>query len=85
MKVFDKLVHHPVSLELARDATGRRQTFEMDHRWQVCKRPSVIVGGELTLETLDLIYSDTARFYEAPFQVKANGGIVCDRSPSKKK
>lgn len=76
VKVFDKLVHHPVSLELNRDAGGRRQTFEMDNRWQVCKRPSVIVGGELTLETLDLIYSDTARFYEAPFQVKANGGML---------
>ncbi len=76
VKVFDRLVHHPVSLELARDAAGRRQSFEMDHRWQVCRRPSVIVGGELTLETLDLIYSDTARFYEAPFQVKANGGML---------
>lgn len=76
VKVFDKLVHHPVPLELGRDAQGRRQTFEMDNRWQLCRRPSVIVGGELTLETLDLIYSDTARFYEAPFQVKANGGML---------
>jgi predicted ATPase with chaperone activity len=76
VKVFDKLVHHPVPLELGRDAQGRRQTFEMDNRWQLCRRPSVVVGGELTLETLDLIYSDTARFYEAPFQVKANGGML---------
>lgn len=76
VKVFDRLVHHPVPLELGRDQTGRRQTFEMDHRWELCRRPSVIVGGELTLETLDLIYSDTARFYEAPFQVKANGGML---------
>jgi len=76
VKVFDKLVHHPVPLELGRDDKGRRRTFEMDQRWQVCRRPSVIVGGELTLETLDLIYSDTARFYEAPFQVKANGGML---------
>jgi predicted ATPase with chaperone activity len=76
VKVFDKLVHHPVPLESGRDAQGRRQTFEMDNRWQLCRRPSVIVGGELTLETLDLIYSETARFYEAPFQVKANGGML---------
>jgi|JI10StandDraft_1071094.scaffolds.fasta_scaffold48233_3 DNA polymerase III delta prime subunit len=76
VKVFDRLVHHPVALELGRDKDGRRQKFEMDHRWQVCRRPSVIVGGELTLETLDLIYSETARFYEAPFQVKANGGML---------
>ena len=76
IKVFDRLTHTPISLELGRDASGRRQSFEMDHRWQLCRRPSVIVGGELTLETLDLIYSETARFYEAPFQVKANGGML---------
>jgi len=74
VKVFDELVHHVVPLEAARD--GRRQSYEMDRRWQICRRPSVIVGGELTLETLDLIYSETARFYEAPFQVKANGGML---------
>jgi predicted ATPase with chaperone activity len=76
VKVYDRLIHTPVSLEMGRDATGRRQTFEMDHRWQLCRRPSVVVGGELTLETLDLVYSETARFYEAPFQVKANGGML---------
>lgn len=76
VKVFDSLIHHPMSLELGRDSEGRRKSFEMDTRWQLCRRPSVIVGGELTLETLDLIYSPTARFYEAPFQVKANGGML---------
>jgi predicted ATPase with chaperone activity len=76
IKVFDTLTHSPVSLEVGQDGAGRRQTFEMDKRWLLCRRPAVIVGGELTLETLDLIYSETARFYEAPFQVKANGGML---------
>ncbi len=76
VKVFDRLIHSPISLDMGRDREGRRQTFEMDHRWMLCRRPSVIVGGELTLETLDLIYSETARLYEAPFQVKANGGML---------
>jgi predicted ATPase with chaperone activity len=76
IKVFDNLNHTPVPLEIGRDDSGRRQTFEMDNRWQLCRRPAVIVGGELTLETLDLIYSESARFYEAPFQVKANGGML---------
>ena len=76
IKVFDNLNHTPVPLEIGRDDSGRRQTFEMDQRWQLCRRPAVIVGGELTLETLDLIYSESARFYEAPFQVKANGGML---------
>lgn len=70
IKVFDPLVHVPVD-----DARKRRHT-EGDQRWVLCHRPAVVVGGELTLEQLDLIYSDTARFYEAPFQVKANGGML---------
>ena len=35
-----------------------------------------MVGGELTLEGLDLVFDDSNKFYEAPFQVKANGGIL---------
>jgi hypothetical protein len=76
VKVFDSLIHALISLEVGRDASGRRQTFEMDNRWALCRRPAVVVGGELTLETLDLLYSETSRFYEAPFQVKANGGML---------
>ncbi|MFN0063551.1 MAG: ATP-binding protein [Myxococcaceae bacterium] len=76
VKVFDPLLHAPVKLETEHDGSGRRTTFEMDQRWQLCRRPAVVVGGELTMETLDLIYSDTSRFYEAPFQVKANGGML---------
>jgi predicted ATPase with chaperone activity len=74
IKVFDSLLHVPVPLEL--EVEGRRQRFEMDDRWVLCRRPVVVVGGELTLETLDLLYSPTTRFYEAPFQVKANGGLL---------
>ena len=36
----------------------------------------VMVGGELTLEALDLAYSDTAGFYTAPVQARANGGVL---------
>ncbi|MEL6526143.1 MAG: ATP-binding protein, partial [Chloroflexota bacterium] len=35
----------------------------------------IIVGGELTMESLDLVYNDVSKFYEAPYQVKANGGM----------
>ncbi|MFT3711503.1 MAG: ATPase [Archangium sp.] len=47
-----------------------------DARWVRCKRPLVVVGGELTLETLDLIYSPDVKFYEAPFQLKATNGML---------
>jgi hypothetical protein len=47
-----------------------------DERWVKIKRPIVIVGGELTIDTMDLIFSPTVRFYEAPFQMKSNGGTL---------
>jgi hypothetical protein len=42
----------------------------------LCRRPMVMVGGELTLESLDLSYSPTGGFYGAPVQTKANGGVL---------
>lgn len=46
-----------------------------DPRWIRIRRPIIIVGGELTMESLDLVYNDVSKFYEAPYQVKANGGM----------
>ena len=40
------------------------------------RRPFIVTGGELTLEGLDLVFDETHKFYDAPFQVKANGGIL---------
>jgi predicted ATPase with chaperone activity len=67
IKVFDLHNHQPVSV----NDIGRH-----DERWIRIKRPIVIVGGEMTIETMDLIYSSTVRFYEAPFQMKSNGGTL---------
>jgi hypothetical protein len=49
---------------------------EFDHRWVMIERPLVVVGGELTLENADLTWSEAAKFYEAPFQMKSNGGTL---------
>jgi hypothetical protein len=46
-----------------------------DRRWVCIRRPVVTVGGELTLDMLDLTFNPIARFYEAPIQLKANGGV----------
>jgi len=46
-----------------------------DRRWEGIRRPVVVVGGELTLEMLDLTFNPIAHFYEAPIQMKANGGV----------
>jgi hypothetical protein len=49
---------------------------EYDRRWIMIERPLVVVGGELTLENADLTWSEAAKFYEAPFQMKSNGGTL---------
>ena len=46
-----------------------------DARYVPCYRPLVVVGGELRLAMLDLIYEEVSKTYEAPYQMKANGGI----------
>ena len=53
-----------------------RASTRRDPRWVRIRRPFIVVGGELTLEGLDLVYDETHKFYEAPFQVKSNGGIL---------
>jgi energy-coupling factor transporter ATP-binding protein EcfA2 len=49
---------------------------EHDQRWVFCKRPRVVVGGELTVEMLDLQFNPSTRFYTAPIQMKANNGLL---------
>jgi hypothetical protein len=46
-----------------------------DRRWVRIRRPVVMVGGELTLDMLDLTFNPITKFYEAPLQLKSNGGV----------
>src|SRR5882762_10151948 len=59
------------------EATIRRllNSGTVDARWVKIHRPVVVTGGELTLEMLDLRFNSDANFYQAPIQVKANGGV----------
>ena len=82
IKVYDNVNHM-----LARDedtpngaAPGgtsilRNGSVKRDPRWVRIRRPFIVVGGELTLGGLDLQFNEVNRFYEAPFQMKANGGL----------
>jgi predicted ATPase with chaperone activity len=73
IKVFDEVNHQPAPpASREGNKTGR---FRYDRRWVRIKRPVIMTGGELTLETLDLVWDDAAKYYEAPFQMKANGGM----------
>src|SRR5258708_6924167 len=68
IRVFDEQVHQRVPI-----VTDRPEAI--DQRWVRIRRPLVVVGGELTLEFLDLIFSPTLRYYEAPPHLKSNGGV----------
>lgn len=72
IKVFDAETHRAIGSEDAQLA----ESNQMDKRWLRCMPPVVITGGELSLQDLDLAWSDTNRFYEAPLQLKANGGML---------
>ena len=75
IKIFDTTVHR-VAEKRGDGARGRsRQGEEPDPRWVECHRPVVVTGGELTLDMLDLSFNPYARFYEAPMQMKATGGL----------
>ncbi len=47
-----------------------------DRRWVQVKRPVIWAGGELTRHSLELVYDDNTKVYEAPLQLKANGGCL---------
>jgi hypothetical protein len=72
--VYDPIVHAKAA-EDADDPNALRRTARFDRRYVMCKRPTVITGGELSLDMLDLVYNPTARTYQAPLQLKSTGGI----------
>jgi hypothetical protein len=75
ISVYDPLVHGSPK-EFSNDPTNlRRTTHEFDPRYVLCKRPTVITGGELRLEMLELKYNAISKTYEAPLQLKSTGGI----------
>jgi predicted ATPase with chaperone activity len=69
IRVFDAQCH-----QLAPPDLSQAEAFQVDQRWRRVERPFVAVGGELTVDALDLIYSPVYGYYEAPLHFKANGG-----------
>jgi hypothetical protein len=73
--VYDPIVHSKAEESLDDPNALRRNTNRFDARYVFCERPSVVTGGELTLDMLDLKYNPVARTYQAPLQLKSSGGI----------
>lgn len=79
MVVYDPVYHRPVAqedLSGSADPHWLREVPDHDRRYACVARPVVMTGGELTLEQLDLQYDRDTKMYQAPFQVKANGGVL---------
>ena len=71
--VFDPVNHEALDAEL--EQAGIVSIIAKDRRWVRVQRPVVMVGGELTLDMLDLSFNPISKFHEAPLQMKANGGV----------
>ncbi len=73
--VYDPIVHSAAEDVQDNPNALRRNRNRHDRRYVLCDRPTVITGGELTLDMLDLVYNPTARTYTAPLQLKSTGGV----------
>jgi predicted ATPase with chaperone activity len=67
--VYDSALHQKLEQPKAK-------TPDQDGRWVLCRRPRVMVGGELTIEMLDLQFNRSTKFYTGPLQMKANNGLL---------
>jgi predicted ATPase with chaperone activity len=65
ISLFDPVVHTPADIE----------DPEIDPRWILCRRPCIVVGGELIPSMLELRLDESSGLYAAPLQLKANNGI----------
>ena len=63
--VYDPVVHQKIELD----------DPDVDARWVLCRRPCIVVGGELIPSMLELRLDDSSGIYAAPLQMKANNGI----------
>lgn len=66
ISMFDPVVHQPLQVD---------DLLDIDPRWILCRRPCIVVGGELIPSMLELRLDDSSGIYSAPLQMKANNGI----------
>ncbi len=75
ISLYDPIIHTLAKPEEFDPKALRRLGPTFDQRYVLCRRPSVMTGGELELAMLDLNYNPVSRTYQAPLQLKATGGI----------
>jgi hypothetical protein len=72
IRFFDPINHEERPLPAENEGTH----LLYDRRWVRCRRPMIVVGGELNLNALEAHYNKATGFYRAPIQAIANGGIL---------
>lgn len=75
LAVYDPIVHQLVPVDAGSNKSLRVSGQRFDQRYLLCERPTVVTGGELKLEMLELKYNSVSRTYQAPLQFKATGGV----------
>lgn len=68
--------HHQLAQPEATGDPGDYFRPRRDQRWVAIKRPIIWAGGELTRQSIELQWDGRTRLYEAPIQLKANGGTL---------
>ncbi len=82
IRLYDSSLHHALDESTTPEVRSGalrylpRQDEAYDERWVLIRRPVIEVGGELTLKNLNAVYDPVTKFYEAPYQMKANGGML---------
>ena len=75
IRVFDEVTHRPVDGEMEKESV-----FKADSRWVRCYRPIILVGGEMTLEMLDLSFNPDSQILRSSFADKGQQRFVhCGR------
>jgi len=74
IKVFSE--HHHRRLDNTHSEIYVKLDHHYDKRWILCERPNIQVGGELTMDMLEVNHSEHNRVWIAPLQMMANNGIL---------
>src|SRR5262245_17451027 len=73
IRIYDPAVHELVEQPTSE---GIFNQADIDQRWIHIRRPTVIVGGELTMEELEVRQNTVTKICEAPLQLKSNCGTL---------
>ncbi len=73
IRLYDPSMHEDASID---SAGGLIDDRKVDNRWIRIKRPTIVVGGELTMDSLEVTLNTVTNISEAPLQLKSNCGTL---------